>query len=468
MESDMKKYNKLRFLRILFAAVLLLLNMPFAAIVSDNDGSAFVTKSEFEALKENFASQIENYNDSIDSKIDGAIANYLAGMAAKKELLQNNYADIEKNKKLKWISATDYCNTVSNSDPEYDDTHYEFYLSGNVKLVRKAQRAGRRSADNWMFDQIYYCSHIDDKVYVDSLRDLIPKFTFTDRYIFAAFSGLTSSTNSYEMASRTPDNYITGITLTNSMINHEYHGSGNLDSMACRINEDYYSVVSAIYIYDVASYTCETDKIYDDLILAPKSSSNTYYYQYDCKEACTDGGYYNVKWNATDAINWTASVTNNTEAISVSGKNYPQLNVKALNSWSNSKNIAVARNNVPWYNKKAKQKDLRYSLINRVTGLDYPIHYGILLTTISQDGTLSFKLRSDFAGQLVLLRADSPIADLATSTDTRVKKYNIGLTDTTIELKECEKNDNIYIVYVPTDTTKLASLTFGDLIFTPD
>ena len=317
----MKKYNKLRFLRILFAAVLLLSNMPFAAIVSDNDGSAFVTKSEFEALKENFASQIENYNDSIDSKIDGAIANYLAGMAAKKELLQNNYADIEKNKKLKWISATD--------------------LSGNFKLVRKAQRAGRRSADNWMFDQIYYCSHIDDKVYVDSLRDLIPKFTFTDRYIFAAFSGLTSSTNSYEMASRTPDNYITGITLTNSMVNHEYHGSGNLDSMCCRINEDYYSAVSARYIYDVASYTCEADKIYDDLILAPKSSSNTYYYQYDCKEACTDGGYYNVKWNATDAINWTASVTNNTAAISVSGKNYPQLNVKALNSWSNSKNVRV-------------------------------------------------------------------------------------------------------------------------------
>ena len=27
----------------------------FAAIVSDNDGSAFVTKSEFESLKEQFA-----------------------------------------------------------------------------------------------------------------------------------------------------------------------------------------------------------------------------------------------------------------------------------------------------------------------------------------------------------------------------------------------------------------------------
>ncbi|MBO6119235.1 MAG: hypothetical protein J6P02_02075 [Lachnospiraceae bacterium] len=52
----------------------------FGAIVSDNDGSAFVTKSEFESLKKDFANQITSYNDSIDGKIDGAIASYLAGI----------------------------------------------------------------------------------------------------------------------------------------------------------------------------------------------------------------------------------------------------------------------------------------------------------------------------------------------------------------------------------------------------
>ena len=57
----------------------------FAAIVSDNDGSAFVTKSEFDSLKKNFANQIDQYNTSIDSKIDGAIAAYLAGMDLAKE-----------------------------------------------------------------------------------------------------------------------------------------------------------------------------------------------------------------------------------------------------------------------------------------------------------------------------------------------------------------------------------------------
>ena len=46
----------------------------YAAAVSDNDGSAFITKAEFDSLKNDFQSQIDLYNSSIDSKIDTAIA----------------------------------------------------------------------------------------------------------------------------------------------------------------------------------------------------------------------------------------------------------------------------------------------------------------------------------------------------------------------------------------------------------
>lgn len=52
----------------------------FAAVVSDNDGSAFITKSEFDSLKNNFQAQLDSYNTSIDSKIDNAIASYLSGI----------------------------------------------------------------------------------------------------------------------------------------------------------------------------------------------------------------------------------------------------------------------------------------------------------------------------------------------------------------------------------------------------
>ena len=63
----------------LFLVVLMSIE-SFAAVVSDNDGSAFITKAEYDILKNNFQAQIDQYNTSIDSKIDGAIASYLAGI----------------------------------------------------------------------------------------------------------------------------------------------------------------------------------------------------------------------------------------------------------------------------------------------------------------------------------------------------------------------------------------------------
>ena len=57
----------------------------FAAVVSDNDGSAFITKAEFDSLKNEFQAQLNQYNTSIDNKIDEAIAAYLAGITLKKE-----------------------------------------------------------------------------------------------------------------------------------------------------------------------------------------------------------------------------------------------------------------------------------------------------------------------------------------------------------------------------------------------
>ena len=76
-----------------FFALLLVVLMSIntlGAVVSDNDGSAFITKAEFDSLKNNFQSQIEQYNTSIDSKIDGAIASYLAGMDMAKKAIASN------------------------------------------------------------------------------------------------------------------------------------------------------------------------------------------------------------------------------------------------------------------------------------------------------------------------------------------------------------------------------------------
>ena len=68
----------------LIFAFLLSIN-SFAAVVSDDDGSAFITKGKVDSLKNDFQSQIDNYNTSIDNKIDAAIASYLAGVKVSKQ-----------------------------------------------------------------------------------------------------------------------------------------------------------------------------------------------------------------------------------------------------------------------------------------------------------------------------------------------------------------------------------------------
>ena len=64
--------------------IIALMNINSYAAVSGNDGSAFVTKAEFDALVNTFNEQMDAYQAGLNSKIDGAIANYLAGLSATK------------------------------------------------------------------------------------------------------------------------------------------------------------------------------------------------------------------------------------------------------------------------------------------------------------------------------------------------------------------------------------------------
>lgn len=71
---------KKRIARSIIGFTLALTLTTYSAVVSDNDGSAFITKAEFDSLKNNFQSQIDGFNSNIDGKIDSAIAAYLTGI----------------------------------------------------------------------------------------------------------------------------------------------------------------------------------------------------------------------------------------------------------------------------------------------------------------------------------------------------------------------------------------------------
>ena len=77
--------------------IFMISNILYASVVSDNDGSAFITKAEFDSLKNNFQSQIDQYNTQIDTKIDNAIASYISGISASKESAVNTSFNIVGN-----------------------------------------------------------------------------------------------------------------------------------------------------------------------------------------------------------------------------------------------------------------------------------------------------------------------------------------------------------------------------------
>lgn len=67
--------------RIIGLFIIVVMNINSYAAIGANDGSAFVTKAEFDALVNTFNEQMDTYENSLSSKIDGAIANYLSGLS---------------------------------------------------------------------------------------------------------------------------------------------------------------------------------------------------------------------------------------------------------------------------------------------------------------------------------------------------------------------------------------------------
>ena len=125
----------------LFLVLLFSIN-TFAALVGDNDGAAFITKAEFDSMKNDFQSQLDKYNSSIDNKVDGAIAAYLSGIKVAKQLklkpLVERYKDIYwlhdfslYSIKKTWNSWSSYSDSsAGNYTPDYTNRlGYSFYMN---------------------------------------------------------------------------------------------------------------------------------------------------------------------------------------------------------------------------------------------------------------------------------------------------------------------------------------------------
>lgn len=120
-----KNIRILKKLMSLFVIFTLSINVC-AATVSDNDGSAFITKAEYDSLKNNFQTQLNNYYSNIDAKIDEAISNYLTGLIiTTKYDLQSNINNLKDN--LRIFSRCDDAGPIT--------TGTTFRFSGAMWLV---------------------------------------------------------------------------------------------------------------------------------------------------------------------------------------------------------------------------------------------------------------------------------------------------------------------------------------------
>ena len=201
--------------RILALFLVVLMSIEsFAAVVSDNDGSAFITKAEFDSLKNSFQSQIDQYNTSIDSKIDGAIASYLAGINVDKisierlmlwggrtlGLLENVksrpykegtvdgkfeytawYTKLRSGGSTHWYSGNpSVVNVKGNTVPAYLAFCHHIFTAGGVPFKYCVVRP---NSNNNRFDFLGYADVLDS-VSASSFDSADVDFTMSGRFLF--------------------------------------------------------------------------------------------------------------------------------------------------------------------------------------------------------------------------------------------------------------------------------------------
>ena len=150
---------------ILVVIILMFTNSIFGSVVSDNDGSAFITKAEFDSLKNSFQSQIDSFNVNIDNKIDNAIASYLSGLKVEQtktnRIINPTWGSVSNingvlnntfkvpNFDLMFSIMTTYANEGSGTLSWLDDYYNGFYKSIN-------QIVSAKYIEDWSVNNVCY------------------------------------------------------------------------------------------------------------------------------------------------------------------------------------------------------------------------------------------------------------------------------------------------------------------------
>ena len=419
----------------------------FAAIVSDNDGSAFVTKAEFEALKENFKEQIDNYNTSIDSKIDGAISSYLAGVnLAKKKKIDNYYKSLES--KVKWSSAVGWARQAN--WPIVKQVFNYRHFARTTAWLKKYTASNQNT-------YMYYGSSDNNGVFtVIDERDMVPTYTLDCDYFFTAYK----INSGWTIRDRDPwwDGAFDGKSLNNP---NGYYVMGYTPNDMSET-----SPTSWRGIWTISAYS--TSPIYNasnDFVVLPFGTANTYVYDVGSAVSAQSitlqkhtlgynatgwqTGFQDIRGESAQSVPASSMVWPNTSG----GITYP--------NWNTTK--------LPWLHTQYKMNELKFNDIIVATGKDLPIKYGVCITNIDSDGTLNTKVKATVNGTAMFHAGTETITwGTPTSKVDGVKYFDcVANIEKEIEF-EVEKGDDVWFIYYPSATNVNTKIVFDDLILTEE
>ena len=107
-----------------------------ASVVDSFDGGAFVTKAEFSQLQDELKKQVDYYNTSLDNKVDGVIANYIASLRVNSTTLISGLSKLSENRRTFVQSIANP--TTSGQDDIYISTN-GFWVWGHATAVGASQ-----------------------------------------------------------------------------------------------------------------------------------------------------------------------------------------------------------------------------------------------------------------------------------------------------------------------------------------
>ncbi|MBR0039030.1 MAG: hypothetical protein IJP71_03380 [Lachnospiraceae bacterium] len=387
----------------------------FAAAVSDNDGAAFITKAEFDSLKNDFQSQIDQYNTSIDSKIDAAIASYLNGIVVTKQVdLNTPYGDYkiddgQATSTVAWYGGSTGANVSLATDREVpnnlittfhnyrwnNDDSRMYYSLWDLRAVweydaSEATTIKRTLTRDKKYVNFVVCNADQNLIYFANLCTVIYQTYFTTQMNVSDWIGTLTTIDQYKIG----DDWNKGQRMLHARADTE-------------INTKFLTA------------------------LCPVSTTEYYYVE---KGANKWGGRQNTtqqfqNWYHQTLVSQDDGATTCPSMYSINGI-----------YWYETESAA----------RKKRLNEFKYQNLLDVSSYNAEIKYGLYVaTTTKKDCTVKVKVNVTRAGTIKLRTAVNN-GNASESTEKISKEVVVG--ENTLELKDLDQNTNIFIVYIPTGT----------------